>query len=113
MPIEAERQWSKIGKTEWLAFLDTAGFKGAGASRFLDRQLKPLAERVLPELERLIKTHGLQTSPAAHVLDCVNERVDHLNRTIMGWAIPFDLTCADRRIKDISLERVRGIEPPS
>jgi hypothetical protein len=48
-----------------------------------------LAEKIIPAMRSVIENNGLSGSRVSLVLDCVGERIGHLNRTL-GWAIPVD-----------------------
>ncbi len=94
--VAGKKMWDDVRKEDWLAFLAIAGFKGAGAQRFLESQFRPMAEKAVPELERLIRQYEVGAPPSRQILDCLSERIDHLDRTL-GWRIHFDASDPDRR----------------
>jgi hypothetical protein len=94
--VAGKRRWDDVGLADWVAFLTIAGFKGANAQRFIERQFRPMAEKAIPELARLAKENGVRTPPTQQIMDCLCERIDHLNKTF-GWNIGFDASYSDRR----------------
>ncbi|MCF8506927.1 MAG: type II toxin-antitoxin system HipA family toxin [Caulobacter sp.] len=82
--VAGKKMWDDIEREDWLAFLAIAGFRGAGGARFLETQLKPMADRALAAFDDLVVQHGLQQSPACAIRDCLAKRLAHLRATL-GW----------------------------
>lgn len=90
MSIGGRKTWDNVRREDWLMFLEVAEFKGAGAVRFLDRHLRPMAENAVRELERLGGQYGIGPAPLQTIRACLSQRIDHLNRTL-EWNCGFDV----------------------
>ena len=89
LEIGGAKMWDDVGLDQWLAFLDAAGIKGKGRNRVIERLLRPMATAILPAMESELGALGLRESRASIILDCVGERIRHLNSTL-DWAIKVD-----------------------
>lgn len=89
MRIGGVKMWDAVERDHWLAFLTDAGIRGKGRDRVIERVFLPMAQAILPTIERVIEEFGLGSSHAAVIMNCVGERVRYLNAT-MGFTIPVD-----------------------
>ena len=89
LSIGGKQEYDAIGAYEWARFLTDIGVPTKGAQkRVLRHTIKPLAERVLPELDRLLEEERLEHR-GRRIRNLVGAGVRNFNDAF-GWDVPAD-----------------------
>lgn len=89
LSIGGKQNYDEIGSREWERFLDEIGIRTNGAQkRVLRNTIKPLAERLLPELDGLLEQQNLEHR-GRRIRNLVGAGLRNFNDAF-GWDIPAD-----------------------